>query len=151
MHNDMMAAPLPIIRYRCARTRQDSLCLPSERASPPARQPKLVQMFGLRARDRRAAAGDGVAGSDAAVPWRNCSPHQIDPNASNGKGEGRGRKPTEASEDADEEKTNRGKRKRERRCAATGAKGCRACQAKLTGSSGPLIFPATKIAALYYL
>ena len=86
----MMAAPLPIIRYRCARTRQDSLCLPSERASPPARQPKLVQMFGLRARGRRAAAGDGVAGSDAAVPWRNCSPHQIDPNASNGKGEGRG-------------------------------------------------------------
>ena len=49
---------------------------------------------------------------------------------SDGKGEGRGRKPTEASEDADEEKTNRGKKekkgrkreKRERRCAATGPK-----------------------------
>lgn len=93
--------------------RADQAGLSASRASQPASQPKLVQLFGLRATGRRAAAGDGVVGSDAAVPWRNCSPHQIDPNASNGKGEGRGRKPTEASEDADEERRQTGEKKKE--------------------------------------
>lgn len=122
-----------------------ALCLPSE----PASQPKLVQMLGLRARGRRAAAGDGVAGSDAAVPWRNCLPHQIDPNASDGKGEGRGRKPTEASEDADEEKTNRGK-KEKRGEALRGHRAKRLPGLPWEGHrfNRSLIFPATKIAAL---